>query len=38
LEWAKEEDTIEEMRSKTAKSFVKDSKRHKGDEEMDEEF
>jgi multiple RNA-binding domain-containing protein 1 len=40
LEWAKEEDSIEEMRSKTAKSFVKDGKKHKSfDEEgVDDEY
>jgi multiple RNA-binding domain-containing protein 1 len=37
LEWAKEEESIEEMRSRTAKNFVKDGKRHKGEEEMDDD-
>jgi multiple RNA-binding domain-containing protein 1 len=40
LEWANEEDSIEEMRSKTAKAFVKDGKRHKefDDDVGDEDY
>lgn len=41
IEWAKEEDTIEEIREKTAKSFVKASKKRKvgiEDEEWDEDY
>jgi hypothetical protein len=38
IEWAKEEDTVEEMREKTRKTFVNGTKKRKGGEDNDDDF